>query len=121
MIQILVYGMTDNLGGMETFMLSYMQRIPKEKIRFDFISPFDRIAIEDEIKERGGRVIHLPNRKRHFFKYHKKFNSFMRDNSKKYDAVWLNDCMFCNLDILKYAKKYNIKTRICPYIFCLFY
>ncbi len=112
MMRVLIYGMTDNLGGMETFILSYVQRIPKNEIQFDLISPFERIAIEDEIRKMGGTVIHLPNRKQHYFSYHKAFDEFMKNNAKSYNAVWLNDCMFCNLDVLKYAKKYGIKTRI---------
>lgn len=36
----------------------------------------------------------------------------MEKHAHEYSAVWLNDCMFGNIDILKFAKKYGIKRRI---------
>ena len=46
MKRVLVYGMTDNLGGMETFMLSYIRGMQDNDIVFDFIAPYEKIAIE---------------------------------------------------------------------------
>ena len=112
MKRVLVYGMTDNLGGLETFMLSYISNIDNDKVVFDFIAPYEKISIEEEINELGGTVYHLPKRKENIRAYMNEFKVFMKNNASKYDAVWLNDCMFCNLDILILAKIYGIKTRI---------
>lgn len=112
MKRVLVYGMTDNLGGMETFMLSYIRGMQDNDIVFDFIAPYEKIAIEQEVIALGGKVYHLPSRKKSFFEYHRRFKEYMQEHANEYDAVWLNDCMFCNLDLLKFAKKFGIKTRI---------
>ena len=56
--------MTDNLGGMETFMLSYIRGMQDNDIVFDFISPYEKIAIEQEVIALGGKVYHLPSRKK---------------------------------------------------------
>lgn len=112
MKRVLVYGMTDNLGGMETFMQSYIRGMQDNNIVFDFIAPYEKIAIEQEVIALGGKVYHLPSRKKSFFEYHRRFKEYMQEHATEYDAVWLNDCMFCNLDLLKFAKKFGIKTRI---------
>lgn len=46
MKRVLVYGMTDNLGGMETFMQSYIRGMQDNNIVFDFIAPYEKIAID---------------------------------------------------------------------------
>ena len=38
MYKILVFGMTENPGGVESFLLKYYRRIDREKIQFDFSS-----------------------------------------------------------------------------------
>ena len=43
MKRILVYGMTDNLGGME----AYIHNIYKEKIQFDFVCDFPSMTFSD--------------------------------------------------------------------------
>lgn len=112
MLKILVYGMTDNLGGIETFLLSYIENISPKSIQFDFIAPYQKISIEEQVLERGGNVFHIPRRGRNFCGYQKAIRQFMNSHAAGYDIVWLNDCMFCNLDILKLAKKYGVPTRI---------
>lgn len=66
MKRVLVYGMTDNLGGMETFMQSYIRGMQDNNIVFDFIAPYEKIAIEQEVIALGGKVYHLPSRKKSF-------------------------------------------------------
>lgn len=112
MIKILIWGATDVVGGVEMVLLNYISNISIEDIQFDFINTYDEISIGDSVTKRGGRIISLPNRKRNYFKYIKELNSFMKDHASEYTCVWLNDCMFGNIDILKLAKKYGIKRRI---------
>lgn len=45
MKRVLVYGMTDNLGGMETFMLSYIRGMQDNDIVFDFIAPYEKLQL----------------------------------------------------------------------------
>ena len=35
-MRVLVFGMTDNPGGVESFLLNYYRHIDKTKIQFDF-------------------------------------------------------------------------------------
>lgn len=112
MIKILIWGATDTVGGVEAVLWNYVSHIPTNQIQFDFINTYEDISIGDKVRERGSQVFALPNRKKHLFAYRKALNNFMNAHAKEYSAVWLNDCMFGNIDILKLAKKYGIHRRI---------
>ena len=113
-MRVLIYGVTDNYGGIESFLITYIREILRifNDIHFDFLAPYSYISIENEVLDMGCAVYHLPNRKRSFFKYQREIRKFFKVNAPKYDVVWLNDCLFCNLDSLRFAKKYGIKGRI---------
>ena len=112
MTKVLVWGATDTIGGVEAVLWNYISNIPTNVIHFDFINTYSHISIEDKVKERGSNVISLPSRKKNIIQYKKEIKEFMKLHAADYDAVWLNDCMFGNIDILKLAKKYHIKKRV---------
>lgn len=112
MIKILVWGATDTVGGVEAVLWNYVSHIPTNCIQFDFINTYEDISIGDEVRARGSKVFSLPNRRENIFKYKKELKKFMIEHASEYQAVWLNDCMFGNIDILKLAKKYGIERRI---------
>lgn len=111
-MKVLIWGMTENLGGLETFMENYMMAASKLGIQFDFIATCPKLAIEDSILKCGGKIYYICSRKQDFKTYRSELRNLMKCHSKDYDVVWLNDCLFCNIDILKLAKKYGIKKRI---------
>jgi glycosyltransferase involved in cell wall biosynthesis len=112
MIKVLIWGATDTVGGVEAVLWNYVSHIPTDQIQFDFINTYEDISIGDKVRERGSCVFGLPNRKKHLFAYRKALKKFMCDHAKEYSVVWLNDCMFGNIDILKQAQKYGIQRRI---------
>ncbi|MDO5349826.1 MAG: glycosyltransferase family 1 protein [Lachnospiraceae bacterium] len=112
MIKVLIWGATDTVGGVETVLWNYVSHIPTNQIQFDFINTYEDISIGDKVRKRGSRVYALPNRKKHFLAYRKALKNFMAAHAKEYSVVWLNDCMFGNIDILKLAKKHGICRRI---------
>jgi len=111
MKKILVYGMSENSGGIESVIMNYYRRIDKNRFQFDFIIHDDKIAYEDEIKSFGGKIFNLTPR-RNYFVYKKEIKKFFKNNAKNYDAIWVNSCTLSNIDYLKLAKKYGIKLRI---------
>lgn len=112
MKKVLIWGATDTVGGIEAVLWNYVSHIPTEQIQFDFINTYETISIGDKVCARGSVVYSLPSRKKHLFAYKKAIAAFMREHASEYDAVWLNDCMFGNIDILKLARKYGVKRRI---------
>lgn len=112
MTRVLVFGMTENPGGIESVIMNYYRAINKENIQFDFLCNSYNIAYEEEIKRLGGKIFKIPKRSKHIILYYKELKKFFKENSYKYNTIWVNICSLANIDYLKYAKKYGIKYRI---------
>lgn len=113
MNKILVFGMTENPGGVESVIMNYYRNIDRTKIQFDFLcNSYEKIAYEDEILKLGGKTIHFPARSKDYFGYKRKLEIFFKEHAKEYAAIWVNVCSLANIDYLKIAKKYGIKKRI---------
>lgn len=113
MYKVLVFGITENPGGVEAFLLNYYRRIDRLKIQFDFLcNTHKQVAYENELKKLGGQVIHIAMRSKEPVRYHKELREFMERHASEYQAVWVNVCSLANIDYLKIAKKYGIEKRI---------
>lgn len=112
MNKILVFGMTENPGGVESVIMNYYRHIDRNKIQFDFLCNTDKVAYEEEIKKLGGKIYRITSRSKNIKKYKKEMNDFFKKHSKEYNTIWVNVCSLANIDYLKYAKKYGIKYRI---------
>lgn len=113
MYKVLVFGITENPGGVESFLVNYYRKIDRNKIQFDFLcNTHNEVAYENELKSLGGQVIHIAMRSKEPIKYHKELKQFMEQHASEYQAVWVNVCSLANIDYLKAAKKYGIKKRI---------
>lgn len=110
--KILIFGMNDNPGGVERFLLNYYTHINHEKIEFDFLCNYPKVAYEEKLLERGAKVFHITARSKNVFKYYMEINRFFKTKGKDYDAIWVNVSSLANIDYLKLAKKYGIKRRI---------
>ena len=87
MKKILVYGMTDNPGGIESYLMNYYKKIDLTRICFDFVTCNKTIAYADLIKSRGGKVFFLPERRENLFEHMKQLRNIA---SQGYDAVYFN-------------------------------
>ncbi len=85
-MRILQIGMSPLLGGVESFIINYMERLKKYDIFFDFISMYDRIAYEDQIIKAGGKIYHVSHVKRYPVSFYKQLSEI----SKKYRIVHIN-------------------------------
>ncbi len=113
MYRVLVFGMTQNPGGIESVIINYYRNIDRQRFQFDFLCNFyDKAAYEEELKELGGAVYHIAARSENYFRYRKELNDFFRSASGKYQAIWVNVCSLANIDYLIMAKKYKIPRRI---------
>lgn len=113
MKKILVFGMTENPGGVESVIMNYYRNIDRTKIQFDFLcNSYEKIAYEDEVLKLGAKTIHFPARSKDYFGYKRKLGLFFKEHAKEYAAIWVNVCSLANIDYLKMAKKYGIAKRI---------
>lgn len=113
MYKVLVFGMTENPGGVESFLMNYYRTIDRKKLSFDFLcNSYQKCAFEEELLQSGAKVFHITARSQNPVRYHKELSEFFRKNRSHYDAIWVNVNSLANIDYLKMAKKYGIQRRI---------
>jgi glycosyltransferase involved in cell wall biosynthesis len=111
--KVLVFGMTENPGGVESVIMNYYRNIDLNKIHFDFLcNSYEPIAYEDELTSNGSKCFHFVARSKNPIKYHKELKTFFKKHADEYSAIWVNVCSLANIDYLKLAKKYGISKRI---------
>ncbi|MFY1801571.1 MULTISPECIES: glycosyltransferase family 1 protein [Lactobacillus] len=113
MYKVLVFGITTNIGGIESFIMSYYKRFDRRKIHFDFLcNTHDKVAYEDELQKLDSKIYKVAMRSENPFKYKKEMDSFFKQHADEYDCMWVNVNSLTNIDYLKLAKKYGIRRRI---------
>ena len=113
MKRILVFGMTENPGGVESFLMNYYRNIDRTKLQFDFLcNSYNPIAYEDELINLGARTFHIISRRENRKKFRKELEYLFMVHSKEWSAIWVNVCSLANIDYLKVAKDYGIPKRI---------
>lgn len=112
MNKVLVFGITDNMGGIESVIMNYYRTIDRNKIQFDFLCNTEVVAYEKEILSLGGNIYRITARSKNIKKFKTELNTFFKEHSDEYSTIWVNVCSLANIDYLKYAKKYGIKKRI---------
>lgn len=109
---VLVFGITDNPGGIESVIMNYYRRIDREKIQFEFLCNTQIVAYEEEINSLGGIIHRIPARRDGRKQFEEALDKFMEENARRYCAIWVNVCSLANIDYLKAAKKFGIPKRI---------
>ena len=110
--KVLVFGMTDNPGGMESCIMNYYRHVDKNKIHFDFLCNWESMVCEKEVKANGSKVYTIPQKSRNYKAYKRAMGTFFSEHADEYDVFWYNTCTLANIDYLIYAKRYGIKKRI---------
>lgn len=111
--KILMTGMSPVLAGTETFIMNYYRHLDKSKFQVDFIKrTTETVVFEDEIKSNGSKIFYLPRKGKNPIAYKKAVREFFEEFGNDYDAIWYNAMGIPNIDLLQYAKKYGIRTRI---------
>lgn len=110
--RVLVFGMTDKRGGVESFIMNTTAMMDPSKVSFDYIVNTNVVAYEEELLSRGSKIIHVPMRAKHPIAFTRFINRFFAENAHEYDSIWVNVCSLANIDYLKYAKRYGIQKRI---------
>lgn len=88
MERVLVYGMTDNLGGMESYLLNLTKRL-HHQIAFDFVSDFPTIAYADELREMGCGFYYIPPKGKHLLAHWRALWKLLRQHPE-YRTVYFN-------------------------------
>lgn len=88
MKRILVYGMTDNFGGMEAYIHNIYQHLDKSKIQFDFVCDFPQMTLSDYYLENGCKIHFIPPKNQGLLKSLWAMWKVIKEND--YDAIYFN-------------------------------
>ena len=86
--RILIYGMTDNLGGMESFIYNLYQNIDRTKYQFDFVCDFPKMVFENYYLEQGSKIYYVPPKNKGIFKHLFSMFKVIRENN--YRTIYFN-------------------------------
>ncbi len=86
--RILVYGMSDNPGGIETYLRNLTKELAPEIIP-DFVTDFSGVAYEEELRNYGSRIYYIGAKSQGLFRQWKKFRKLLREHPE-YRTVYGN-------------------------------
>lgn len=109
MKKLLIFGLKDPAGGVESAVMSYVRHFDREVITADFAVFGEDFSLAPEIGAMGGKVLYLPVRRRDPLGYRAAAEAVFRDD--RYDAVWCHFSGLTNIDFLINAKKYGVPLR----------
>lgn len=90
MNRILVYGMTDNRGGIESYLMNYFRVISKNgNMIFDFVTEYREIAYQDEVQKLGGKVYHIPSRRENLIAHIRGIREILKKHPE-YQKIYFN-------------------------------
>ena len=87
--RVLVYGMTDNPGGIETYLMYMLQKMKEKDIQFDFVTDFPEIAYKDEIENFGSKVFYIPPKGKKLISHWRALWRILKTNPQ-YKSVYFN-------------------------------
>ena len=88
MKRILVYGMTDNLGGLEVYIYNIYQYLDKDQIQFDFVCDFPNMALSDFYLKNGCKIHYIPPKNKGLFRSLWEMYKVIKKGN--YDTIYFN-------------------------------
>ena len=101
-----------NRGGAETMIMNIFRHIDRKKYRFCFLLIEEDCDYKDEIMEYGGIIYTIPTRSQGIVRYCRALDSFFGEHEGKFDAIHYHTSSLSSLEVLYYARKHGIKTRV---------
>lgn len=104
MKKILVYGLSNEWGGVEAIVMAMVQHLAGNCM-FDIIHSLAPSSYEEKYQSDYIRFVHIPA----WGSDRKGFASSLKllFHEKKYDYVWINGCLMANRTIVSVTKKYS--------------
>lgn len=114
-IRVLQYGMSDTLGGVETFLMNVYRHIDREKVQFDFLLPHTvhDMPFADEAESMGAHIYPiLYSQRESIAKAYNSMHDFFRQHADEYAALHINATIMTHERLAKCAARYGIPKRI---------
>ena len=85
--RILICGLTQIYGGMESYIMNIYRNIDREAFQFDFLMVGEpRLSCEEEVKSLGGNIYFLPLKREDYRKHYSVLDSVFSKN--EYSGVY---------------------------------
>lgn len=88
MKRVLVYGMTHNPGGIESYIVNLARRL-KNEIAFDYVTDFPEIAYRSFLEEMGSKIYFVPAKGKKVFAHLIAFYKLLKKHPE-YDTIYFN-------------------------------
>lgn len=114
MLRILQVGMTENIGGMETYLMEQYRRLDRSQVRYDFVNiTGDRpMVYTDEIEQNGDLVYAVTRRSKNPVRHYWEWCKLLARVHKDYDVLTLNACHLSYVFPLVVAALFGIRHRV---------
>lgn len=89
MERVLVYGMTSNPGGIESYLLNLLKCAKKYGIQLDFVTDFSSIAYEEVIQKSDGEIYYISRKGRNLMAHWRDFFEVLTEHPE-YKCVYFN-------------------------------
>ena len=112
MKEIIVFGLSDSIGGVENYLLS-MQKQLKKQVRFLFFAENGKNMYTEQIVSHQGEIIYIP-REEGIQVYIRTLQKKLKEYRKRTNTIYLNISNYSHerLIILQIAKRLNYKVLI---------
>lgn len=110
LINVLCFGVHDQLGGVETFVKNHYNHMDHQAVHFDFVSQYSHMCFEEDFEQMGSTVYKIPNVKKNVIGYWRGISRLFKNQN--YDACYVNMLSSANILPLYIAKKMKIKHII---------
>ena len=105
-IKILITGISQNLGGIETFVYNLYKSLDKQKYEISFLVDKNlKVVYYDEYKKDGCKFFYTENRKKNYFKYLSGLKEIYTKN--QFDIIHINVVSYSLFERILYACKYS--------------
>ena len=108
--RILVFGLSNRVGGVENFYFSYYRKLDKTKYQIDFVGKYGTVYNQEEIEKNGGKVYAIPKFQKNPILHYLKLKKIIKYGN--YDVIHANTVSAADITHLKLARKYKVKKII---------
>lgn len=89
MKHVLVYGMTDNPGGIETYLLNFFQRVQGHGVMLDFVSDFAAVSGSNVLEQGGATIYRIPAKSKDLWGHLRGIWKILMEH-REYTSVYFN-------------------------------
>lgn len=105
-VKILYEGLSNNLGGIETFVHTLYKNIDKSRYEISFLVDKNiRIPYQEEYEKDGCKFYRVENRKNSYYRYLKELKEVYKNNN--FDVIHINIMSYSLFERITFACKYS--------------